>query len=354
MRIIYKNLKAGEVKLLAENLDDLWSLSQIVETGDFASGRSFRKVKLGGESERGSVSKKVVFVKIEVEKVELSDSSLRISGIVREGSDDVPHGSYHTLDVAPGDSVSIVKDSWPKYQLERLDEAVSKEVSDVLVCVFERDNASFAMLKKSGYKMLADVDGEVERKDEKVIVKGEGFFPDLAKMLKEYVDRFSVNHVIVASPAFWKDDFMKIVKKKYPDVAKKITLATCSDTGKVGVDEVLKRDEVKAVLQKDRTAREINLVEELLAQIAKDNLAVYGFDQVKGAVAAKAVSKLLVVDEMIQKLRMENRFKDLDFLMHAVDKAGGEVHIIAVVNDGGKKLKGIGGIGAILRYKLNY
>lgn len=353
MRIIYKNLKAGEVKLLAENLDDLWFLSQVIEEGDFASGKSFRKIKMGSESDRGSTVKKSVFVKIEVEKAELSESSLRISGVVREGSDEVPHGSYHTLDVSPGTSVSIIKESWPKYQLEVLDDAVSADVQDVLICVFERDNASFALLKKSGYKMIADIEGEVEKKDEKVNLKSE-FFEELVKTLKEYIDKFAVNYVILASPAFWKDDVMKIIKKKYSGLVPKITLATCSDTGKVGVDEVLKRDEVKAVLQKDRTSREVNLVEELLAQIAKDNLAVYGFDQVKGAVAAKAVSKLLVVDELIQKLRMENRFKELESLMHAVDKAGGEVHIISVSNDGGRKLKGIGGIGAVLRYKLNY
>ncbi len=354
MRIIYQNLKNGEVKVLAENLDDLWYLSQLVESGDFVSGKSFRKVKSGGEGDRGSVVKKPVFVKLEVEKVELADGSLRVSGVVREGSEDVPHGSYHTIDVTTGVTVAIFKDSWPKYQLDKLKESAGDGAGDVLICVLERDNASFALLKRSGYKMLSDVEGEVERKDEKVSVKGDGFFSEVARLLDDYAKRLSVNHIIVASPAFWKDDLMKVVKKKYSGIASKVTLATCSDTGKSGVDEVLKRDEVRTVLQEDRTSREINLVEELLAGIAKDNLSVYGFDEVASAVEAKAVAKLLVTDGLIHELRSDNDFKRLDSLMHAVDRAGGEVHIIAVGNEGGKKLKGIGGIGAVLRYKLKY
>jgi len=346
-------LKNGEVKVLAENLDDLWYLSQLVEAGDFVSGKSFRKVKLGGESDRGSVSKKPVFVKLGVEKVEI-DGSLRVSGVVREGSADVSHGSHHTIDVSEGTTIAIFKDNWPKYQLDKLDEATSAGAGEVLICVLERDNASFALLKRSGYEMVGDVEGEVERKDEQVNIKGDGFFPEVAKLIKDYAVRFSVNSIIVASPAFWKEDLMKVIKKKYSELVPKITLATCSDTGRSGVDEVLKRDEVRTVLQKDRTFHEINLVEELLTGIAKEDLGIYGFDEVKSAVDAKAVAKLLVTDELIQKLRSDNDFRKLDSLMRAVDKAGGDVHIIAVANEGGKKLKGIGGIGAVLRYKLNY
>ncbi len=354
MRIIYQNLRAGEVKVLADNLDDLWYLSQIVEEGDFVSGKSFRKIRKGGESEKGSVIKKAVFVKVEVEKVDLAEGTLRVSGVVREGSEDVPHGAYHTVDVEPSSAITIFKESWLKFQLDKLNEATKKGIGEVLICVFERDNASFALLKRSGYEMLADVKGEVEKKDESVKVRGEGFFSDIAKMLKDYADRYSVNQIIVASPAFWNEDLMKIVKKKYSDIVPKVTLATCSDTGRAGIDEVLKRDEVKTVLMQDRTAREINLVDELLKGIAKEDMSVYGFDAVKDAVEAKAVSKLLVTDELIQKLRADNDFKKLDALMRAVDKANGEVHIIAVVNEGGKKLKGLGGIGAVLRYKLSY
>ena len=34
MRIIFKDPKQGEIKLVAENLDDIWHLYNIIEEGD--------------------------------------------------------------------------------------------------------------------------------------------------------------------------------------------------------------------------------------------------------------------------------------------------------------------------------
>ena len=44
----------------------------------------------------------------------------------------------------------------------------------------------------------------------------------------------------------------------------------------------------------------------------------------------------------------------IDNLMKDVESKSGEIFIISIENDAGKKLKGLGGIGAILRYKLKY
>ena len=61
---------------------------------------------------------------------------------------------------------------------------------------------------------------------------------------------------------------------------------------------------------------------------------------------------MLVTDKLIQQLRADNKFAELDRLMKSVDKAKGKVWIISTEHEGGKKLQGLGGIGAILRYKM--
>ena len=40
--------------------------------------------------------------------------------------------------------------------------------------------------------------------------------------------------------------------------------------------------------------------------------------------------------------------------MRTVESMQGKVHIISSEHDGGKKLDGLGGLGALLRYKTNY
>jgi protein pelota len=40
-------------------------------------------------------------------------------------------------------------------------------------------------------------------------------------------------------------------------------------------------------------------------------------------------------------------------MMKETDNAGGNVHIISADHEGGKKLDGLGGIAALLRYKMD-
>ena len=176
------------------------------------------------------------------------------------------------------------------------------------------------------------------------------FYGEVIKKLEEYDKRIKIDYIILASPAFWKDELMKEIKS---EIKGKITLATCNSFGKTGINEVLKREEIKQVMKKDRVVRETGLVEELLTEISKNNLASYGIIEVKQSVEAKAVTKLLMTDELIHKLRQENKYGQIEKMMRDVENSKGEVHIISIDHEAGKKLKGLGGIGAILRYKIN-
>ena len=91
-----------------------------------------------------------------------------------------------------------------------------------------------------------------------------------------------------------------------------------------------------------------------MAEIAKNDKACYGFDKVKEAVDAGAVDTLLLTDSLIKRLREDNDFFRLDQLMRSVDDQRGVVFLVSSSNPAGKKLDGIGGIAALLRYKFTY
>ena len=138
-----------------------------------------------------------------------------------------------------------------------------------------------------------------------------------------------------------------------PKEFQKITiLATCNNTGKNGINEVLKRDEVKKVLLLDQTAKEINLVETLLFEIAKEHLATYGLQQTQDAAHTGAIKILLLTTDFIETQRENNKYQELESILNLVESNKGEIHIISAEHEGGKKLNGLGGIGAILRYKV--
>jgi len=354
MKLLYSNLKNGEVKVLTQNLDDLWYLSTIIEPKDIAKGRTLRKIKpVSSEEKSKEATKKPVFIKIEVENVEFSKYTnvLRISGVIKEAPDEIPLGEHHTFNIDDNTAITIIKEQWLKYQLDKLKEACAEKKSSLLICVHDREEAYFALFKKYGYEILAHMQGEVQKKREENIKK-ENFYLAIINKINEYVERYKIKQVIIASPAFWKEDLMKELKDN--DLKQKIILATCSSATRNGVEEVIKRPEVREALKQERIAKEINKIEELFAEIAKNNLAVYGLKETENASAIGAVKELLITDALIQKSRIENFYFDVERIMKTVDKTKGEVEIISSEHEAGKKLDGLGGIAAILRFKLKY
>jgi len=178
------------------------------------------------------------------------------------------------------------------------------------------------------------------------------FYSQIIKQLEEYDKRYKLDKIILASPAFWKEELLKVLQDK--ELKSKIVQATCSSADESAINEVLKREEVQKALKEERVSEELALVEQVLAEISKQGLAAYGMEEVAEAVNAGAVKDLLVTDALIMKLRDEDKFKHLDALMKLADKSKAKIHIISIEHAGGKKLEGLGGIAALLRFKLSY
>jgi len=354
MKLIQSNLKNGEIKLKIENLDDLWYLSNIIDPNDHIKGKTIRKIKIGEKEDRNvKIVKKPVFIEIKAEKIEFSKTTnaLRVLGIITISSEDIQKGTHHSFNIEENTTITIRKEKWLKYQLDKLKEASSETLPKILIAIHDREDAYFALMKKYGYNMLSHMQGDVQKKGEdKRTTKS--FYIEIIKQIEDYVKKYNINSVILASPSFWKEELMKELDNE--DLKKKIIFATCSSVGKTAINEVLRRDEVKKALHQDRITKEINLVEDLLAEIKKNNLAAYGINDTENAVNAGAVINLLITDSLIQKSRKNNKYERIDKIMKTTESIKGTVNIISSDHDGGKKLDGLGGIGAILRYKLSY
>ena len=354
MKLVHSDFKKGEAKVKIENLDDLWYLNQIIDSKDLVKGKTLRKIKVGLEGQRKQDSvKKPVFLLIQVEKMEFSKTSniLRISGTVKEGPEDIPLGSYHTFSIEENSIITIIKQNWLRFQIDKLKEASRESGAKILICVHDREEAYFALMKKYGYQLLSEIKGNVQKKDDGQKVEST-FYKDVTRQLEEYNKRYELSKIIVASPAFWKEDLMKEVSNE--ELKRKIILATCSSVGENAINEVLKRPETEEALKQDRISKEFKLVEGLLAEISKNNLASYGLEETEDAAESGAVRILLLTDAFIQKSREENKYNKIEEIMKIVDKTKGDVVIISSEHEAGKKLNGLGGIAAILRYKINY
>lgn len=343
MKILKKDLKNGKIAVQAQSLDDLWCLSQTVSKGDSVTGKTTRKVRLGSAEE---AVKKTYVLSVAVEEVKFEDQALRISGITTEPKEDVPKGAHHTITLEPGETVTITKERWPKYQLDRLEQATKEQLKALLV-VFDRESATLARLKSSGYEIISEIKGKVKKKDYQTAT-ATNFYREIIAAIKDYDDRNKPDRIILASPAFWKEELMNELENdpKAKAIKEKSVAATCSGVGENAIEEVLKRPEMETVLANAMAARETKIVEEIMTTIAKDGKVAYGRKQVEEAVEAGAAEKLAITDVKV--------YKDagMERLMRAAEESGAKVFIINSENPAGQKLDSLGGMAAILRYRL--
>ncbi|HIH31275.1 TPA: mRNA surveillance protein pelota [Candidatus Woesearchaeota archaeon] len=346
MKILHKDLKHGIIKIKADNSEDLWYLESIIEPDDLISGMTERKIKIGGADEKSKISRVNVFLKIKAEKIN-NDSMLRISGLIVDAPEDIPRGEYHTFSVEEGTVITIEKAQWSRYALKKLDEAVDDNSVNILIVAFDREEAIFARLKNNGHEILLDLKGDVAKKDFEE--KKTNFYAEIVRQIEGYDSRNAYSNIIIASPAFWKEYLLKELKNDA--IKKKITMANCSSIDGSVINEILKRPELKTVLQKDRSAKENALIDELLDGIRKDN-AAYGLKQVADKINSGNVLVLLVSENLIRKSREEKTYFEIDRLMRDAELINADIKIIS--SDAVKKLDGISGIACILRWKENY
>lgn len=351
MKILDRDIRRGFVKLAVEDNDDLWYLSHIIDIGDKVEGSTFRKIKIGDSDDRNSkVIKKKVFMKITVEKIEFHKYSdaLRVSGKIAEGPEDIPIGSYHTFNFETGSVFNLEKEQFLDFQAEKLKEASMPRKKGVMICAFDREEAIFALMKNYGYEIVNEIKGNVQKKDSPEKVTG-SFYQEIIALLKEYSERYNLSKIVVGSPSFWKEYLLKEIEDD--KLKSKLVSANCNSAGKNAIDELIRRPEVMTALSEDRVIKETRMVDMLFQEIQKGGKAAYGIKEASETVSMGAVSDLIVSDGLIHKLRQEEKYAELDSVMKLAASMQAKIHIISSEHDAGKKLDGLGGIGAILRYK---
>jgi len=338
MQILRMYKKEGIAKVRTETPDDLWHLEKILEPGDLVTGRTLRKttIKRGQEIEKGD--RKPLTLTIELEKKEFHKDShaLRLTGPIKSGPEDLVRlGSYHSLSVGLNTILTIQKE-WKPHHLERLKRARIKP-SLLLICVLDREEADFAELKESGLEFLASF-SSVKHKDKETL---EEYHKEIMDYLEGKQKDFQA--IVLAGPGFERENLLKYIKEKNPELAKRIFLEHSNSTGRAGIQEVIKTS-ANRILKDTRIARETEFVENLLKEINREGLVFYGKEETEKAIEYGAIETLLVSEEKIP---------DFEEIMDKVEKQSGKVRIISSEHESGEKFLHLGGIAAFLRYEVS-
>ncbi|WP_436924163.1 mRNA surveillance protein pelota [Halosimplex amylolyticum] len=351
------------VTLVPESLDDLWHLTYVVEPGDLVAGDTTRRIQRNDDDMRDTGGEREpMWIEIEVDDVEFAKfaNRLRVGGVIVDCSREDQLDFHHTLNVEPLTEIEVEK-VWKPDQNERLAEAVeATENPDVAIATVEEGQAYVHTVAQYGTEERASLTGS-SGKGQSTLTGSMGSSgggssrEDLYEELMEVLGRMDVDAVILAGPGFTKQQALDYVEENDPDLASLITTVDTAGVGDRGVHEVLKRGAVDEVQTQTRISKEADLVDELTERIAKGTEVAYGPERVAEAAEFGAIETLLILDERLRAERGDEGewAIDVDDVIETAEQKGGEVVVFSGEFDPGQQLRNLGGIAALLRYRID-
>jgi protein pelota len=340
MKAEYGELKDrfGEIRLFPESIDDLWHLHHLISPGDLVFASTFRSADSPSDKIRPEkMEKRLVRLGIRVERVEFSEHGirLRVTGTIEQGTDT---GAYHTINVETGFEISVIKE-WRPLDLERIERAVKASVYGVIhILTLEEGEAELFRLRQYGPESILTItagSGKGGESDTRT-----GFFEQVLIPLTSLS-----GPLIIAGPGFIKDDFIKFAKtRSCPSVNGAVVVET-RRIGRGAVQEVIGKGALETLIHDLQLSREVRMMDEVLLRISRDGAVAYGHQEVQEAVESGAVDQILVADTLLHDAR----------ILRLIQKAETMRATIVVLSSGfepGERLIALGGIAALLRYRL--
>lgn len=340
MKAEYLEIKRsyGEIRLFPETLDDIWHLLHLIAPGDLVFATTFRSVEAASDKLRPEkAEKRPVRLGVRVEKAEFHHHAnrLRITGIIESGMD---AGMYHTLNVEPGYELSVIK-QWRPVDLARIERAVAASIYGVVhVVSMEEGEAEIFRLRQFGPEPVTTI----------TLGRSKGADQDarsgLFEKTLEYV-RDVTGPLIIAGPGFVKDDFAAFLRREAPERADRMVVVETRRVGRGAVQEVVGLGVLDQLAGDLHLAREVRMMDEVLARIAKDGAVAYGIGEVEKAIDYGAVETILVIDTLLRDAAAAVAIERAEFV-------NASVVVLSTEFEPGQRLLALGGVAALLRYKI--
>jgi len=328
----------GEVRLFAESVDDLWHLSHLVRPGDLVFATTFRSVELVQDKIRPEKpEKRPVRLGIRVEGVAFHPyaNRLRIGGVIQHGVDE---GSHHTINLDAGSELSVIK-TWRQVDLDRIERAVKASTSGAVhILSVEEGEAELYRIRQFGPEIVTTV---VQGSSKGSDPGGRAtLFERVAALVGEVTGT-----VVIAGPGFVKDEVAKYLREKIPDLKDRCITVETKRSGRGAVTEALGKGVLEKITGDLQLKREAELLDTFLERMGKGEPVAYGRAEVEEAVLAGAAEQVLVIDDMV-------RNRDVADLLERAERTRSKVTVFSSLFDPGAQLIALGGIAAILRYRM--
>ncbi len=354
MKQLKVDVGQGILKLRIDTLDDLWTLRNLIGTGDLVTASTTRTAESAGDKLRPEkAEKKRMTLGIRVEDVEWHGFAdhLRVHGVIESGPQDL--GSHHTLVFKDerGTELTIQKrdgriHAWQKDIIRQAEQATKEP--QVLLLAIDDTEAQFGQLQSYGLRPLGALPAGGQGK--RFAAKDSGaakkrFYDEVLTSLKTLRTDPSIPFLVVG-PGWWREEFIDHATAKDSALMQGVRTDGTSQAGVAGLREALQRGVVAQVARDHRVHTETERVDQVYEHMGKDDgLCAYGPQEVLSAVQAGAAEEVLLTDVSVR----ENTHPAV---IAAAEENRTAVHIVSTSHDAGERLQRLGGVAANLRFAL--
>ena len=357
MKILEIDKKNENIVIRTENLNDLWTLFNVIDKTDEVSARTHRRIVLkeGSKGERKQMN-----LKLKVESVSFHEFSnrLRVKGTILEGPEDfVSYGTYHTFNIEPGQKLTIKKERWLKSEIKYLKKPSTFDTDfNMLMIAIETGLATIALITNFSHNRIATIKKNIPGKRYEQSFRNkayEEFFSDVSRILSEKIKSVKINTIIICGPGSTKDRFEQFIKEKaqIPNLPKIYCIHASSGT-ESAILETLKSKELKSIKENVKVLLETEKIEEIMQLFATNSdLIAIGFDEISNAIEKGAIKELFCADILIRGALKEKKLQ-IERILNGVERVGGVIHILSSEHPTGQQIIDLGSLVAILRYKI--
>jgi protein pelota len=122
--------------------------------------------------------------------------------------------------------------------------------------------------------------------------------------------------------------------------------------GRAGANEVIREGLANEFLEDHAIHKEMQLLEEVWKRISSNGAVAYGEQALLQAMAEGAIETLLVAVDLLRDEQTQLDGKLLSEWVRGLDDIGGTLMQCSTDHDAGEQLLGLGGVVALLRYKM--
>lgn len=357
--MIIKKISESVLSVTAEGPDDLLGLRRVLRDGDGMTGSTTRVLKLDRDYSRPNKGERVrIRISITIEKISLDGTfgRLRVSGTISESSNDsVPHGSYHSITITAGDSVTITRGGkraggWSPIDLKILRGAASSGAGwnkGFVLVAMETGVCGIARLYGTHLAVSPNIYSGIGGKRYKTSHKTEEFFGHV----RQGIDAVLKNgdEVLIMGPGNTKRGFANHIKPPHGRTCGSIRVIDdgVDSGGEDGIYMFTRSEAMQQAMAGSKLAEASRIMDEIMECAHKKSPRyTMGYEETLKAARQGSVDSLIFSDGAFKH---DNEQEVVD-LLNAAEAGGAKVYGVDSTTDIGLRATGLGGIVSLLRW----